>query len=91
MNENLSEEKQNELLSYLIHYADMADRRAIEKEDNIELAKFAKTLGVVPYLDGNKWCALYGENIQAGIVGFGHSPIAAIEALQNAFYAKLED
>lgn len=27
--------------------------------------------------DGNAWCALYGENIQEGIVGFGETPEAA--------------
>jgi hypothetical protein len=25
-------------------------------------------------LDGNKWCALYGENLQDGVAGFGKSP-----------------
>lgn len=25
----------------------------------------------IPYLDGNQWCFLYGENIQEGICGFG--------------------
>lgn len=27
--------------------------------------------------DGNAWCALYGENIQEGVVGFGETPEAA--------------
>ena len=35
---------------------------------------------IIPYKDGNRWCALLGENIQEGIVGFGSS---ASEALQN--------
>ena len=26
------------------------------------------------YQDGNEWCVLYGEDIQAGICGFGKSP-----------------
>lgn len=25
-------------------------------------------------IDGNKWCALYGENIQDGVSGFGDTP-----------------
>jgi len=25
----------------------------------------------IPYLDGNQWCILKGDNIQAGVVGFG--------------------
>lgn len=26
------------------------------------------------YPDGNMWCALYGENIQKGVCGFGKTP-----------------
>lgn len=26
------------------------------------------------YPDGNMWCALYGENIQKGVCGFGSTP-----------------
>ena len=26
------------------------------------------------FIDGNMWCALYGENLQDGIAGFGKSP-----------------
>lgn len=25
-------------------------------------------------LDGNKWCALYGDNLQDGVAGFGDTP-----------------
>lgn len=28
--------------------------------------------------DGNKWCALYGENIMEGICGFGDTPDKAM-------------
>lgn len=27
--------------------------------------------------DGNQWCALYGENPQSGVAGFGDTPHAA--------------
>ena len=30
------------------------------------------------FMDGNKWCALYGENIQEGVAGFGDSPQEAM-------------
>ena len=29
------------------------------------------------YLDGDKWCALYGDNLQEGVAGFGDSPAKA--------------
>ena len=28
-------------------------------------------------IDGNQWCALYGENLQDGVAGFGASPALA--------------
>ena len=28
--------------------------------------------------DGNKWCVLYGENIQDGVAGFGDTPHEAV-------------
>lgn len=29
-------------------------------------------------MDGNMWCALYGDNLQDGVAGFGPSPEAAM-------------
>ena len=30
------------------------------------------------YIDGDKWCALYGDNLQDGVAGFGSTPEAAM-------------
>jgi hypothetical protein len=30
-------------------------------------------------IDGNQWCALYGENLQDGVAGFGDSPALAMD------------
>lgn len=30
-------------------------------------------------IDGSMWCALYGENIQEGVAGFGKSPAKAMQ------------
>jgi hypothetical protein len=38
--------------------------------------------------DGNQWCALYGDDLQAGVCGFGPSPSDAMDAFDLAFYAK---
>ena len=37
------------------------------------------------FLDGNKWCVLYGENIMEGIAGFGDSPILAVYDFNKAW------
>ena len=31
------------------------------------------------YKDGNMWCALYGDDIQSGVCGFGKSPGKAMD------------
>ena len=41
------------------------------------------------FRDGNQWCALFGENIQDGVVGFGDSPDAATWAFDEAWREKL--
>jgi len=37
------------------------------------------------FLDGNQWCALYGENLQEGIAGFGNTPSDALADFNNSF------
>lgn len=41
------------------------------------------------FIDGNQWCALFGENIQEGVVGFGDSPDAAMWAFDAAWRERL--
>jgi len=39
-------------------------------------------------LDGDKWCALYGDNLQDGVTGFGDTPEEAERAFNAAWAAK---
>lgn len=32
------------------------------------------------FMDGDQWCALYGDNLQDGVAGFGDSPGQAMDA-----------
>lgn len=40
-------------------------------------------------IDGNKWCALYGDNLQDGVAGFGDSPAAAMVDFDRNWFAAL--
>lgn len=40
-------------------------------------------------IDGDKWCALLGENLQDGVAGFGSSPDEAYAAFDKAWTEKL--
>lgn len=46
--------------------------------------KWAVVLGARLFLDGNQWCALYGDNLQDGVCGFGDTPAGAIDAFEAA-------
>ena len=40
-------------------------------------------------IDGNQWCALYGDNLQDGVAGFGDSPADAMWYFDRNWCAKL--
>jgi hypothetical protein len=40
-------------------------------------------------LDGNKWSAVYGENLQDGVAGFGDSPAEAFADFDRSWTQKI--
>lgn len=42
------------------------------------------------FIDGNQWCALFGDNLQDGVAGFGVSPYAAMNDFDNNWCKPLE-
>lgn len=40
-------------------------------------------------IDGDEWCALYGEDLQNGVVGFGKSPEEAYADFDKNWAKKL--
>lgn len=40
-------------------------------------------------IDGNQWCALYGDNLQDGAAGFGDSPAKAMQDFDNNWHKAL--
>ena len=40
-------------------------------------------------IDGNMWCALYGDNLQDGVAGFGKSPEKAYWDFDRAWSEEL--
>jgi hypothetical protein len=41
------------------------------------------------FIEGNQWCALYGENIQDGVAGFGDSAAHALEDFDSQMIKRL--
>jgi hypothetical protein len=68
----------------------------IECQDAVQTVRREMTRPSVLYrprifIDGNKWCALYGDNLQDGIAGFGSSPECAFVAFDAAWLLSLDD
>jgi hypothetical protein len=43
------------------------------------------------FLDGNKWCVLYGANLQEGVAGFGDSPELAMVDFDRNWFNMLQN
>lgn len=41
------------------------------------------------FIDGDQWCALYGEDLQSGVAGFGDSPAKAMVDFNKNWHASL--
>lgn len=60
----------------LSHYAEMA-----AENSRMVMAEYARPSVLFKpkvFIDGNSWCALYGENLHDGVAGFGCSPDEAM-------------
>ncbi len=71
-------------MSHLVHESKMAV--CIEAEE----MNLTKLLNPKIFIDGNKWCVLYGENIQDGVCGFGASPSLAVYDFNKSWKKELD-
>ena len=77
-------------------FADEVDRRAAdlrysrELDLSHELLRPFRMVKTTISQDGNKWCVLYGENLQDGVAGFGDSPDLASRDFDRAWYATVQ-
>jgi len=63
---------------------------AIAEQDRAEtLARPSYLLKPKLSLDGNQWCALYGENLQDGVAGFGDTPALAYADFDKAWVSPI--
>lgn len=83
----LDEQWQQHIAGTAAHWCEMAKEsvREAAAEHARPSAVFKPRLSV----DGNQWCALYGENLQDGVAGFGNSPAEAMWDFDRAWGEKL--
>lgn len=67
----------------------LARMAVVEAAQAIQFALTAPHVLMRPkiYPDGNQWCALYGDNLQEGLAGFGDTPELAAQAFDDAWRA----
>lgn len=41
-------------------------------------------------VDGDQWCAMYGDDLQNSVAGFGSSPAAAMQDFNKQWYEPLK-
>lgn len=66
--------------------AKVEEWREAGKEANEEQERLYKKFVLKVYPDGDKWCALYGDNLQEGMCGFGNTPAQAVRAFEKAYF-----
>lgn len=42
------------------------------------------------FIDGDRWCVLYGDDLQNGLAGFGETPYLAIIDFSKSFHCTLK-
>ena len=65
---------------------------AIMQEAQIAYGRMAEPSAIYKpslHIDGNQWVALYGEDLQNGVAGFGDSPDLAMDDFNKNWYRKL--
>ena len=76
----LDQSRQDELLNVVTtevyQIAATLDSVFYRMEAHMQQAHITMRPKVFP--DGNKWCALYGDNIMEGVAGFGSTPEEAM-------------
>ena len=61
-----------------------------QAEQERQAVMLVATLGLTPSQDGDKWCFLWGENIQEGVAGFGDTVMKAIyDFNSNVYHQKI--
>lgn len=89
MSNVLSNEYQNLAANAICHAAEMSQeaiRLAVESYERPSVL-FRPRLSI----DENQWCALYGDDLQSGVSGFGDSPQQAMLAFDQEWEKKLEE
>jgi len=83
----LNDQDSNMAANAICHSASMAQESI--REAAFELMRPSAVFRPRLSIDGNKWCALFGENLQDGVAGFGKSPADAMWDFDKSWNTKI--
>lgn len=89
MSELTDQDWNRERMSYV--YTALLDAAHTDRDAAEEKARPSMLLRPLLSIDGNQWCALYGDNLQDGVAGFGTSPAKAFRAFDKNWLADLAE
>lgn len=72
----------------LSHHAAMAAE--VAREAALEQCRPSVLFRPTLSIDGNQWCALYGDDLQCGVAGFGDSPADAMWDFDRQWATKIQ-
>ena len=90
MNALLNEQDSSSLYNSINHLELIRHEEKLRLIISEQELLIVKTYNLTPFIDGNEWCVLLGENIQSGICGFGDSPMNAILNFNKNFLSPIE-
>lgn len=90
MSNILNENDSNVLMNAINHYESLQHQAKLDYHLTKSQLVFIVAFNLKPYMDGNQWCILLGENIQEGVFGCGNSPFLAINNFNNEMYKSLK-
>ena len=87
MSEILNHQYQSMAANAIAHAAEMTQEtiRYVASSYERPSVLFRPKLSV----DGDQWCAMYGDDLQSGVAGFGVSPSKAMDDFDRAWCATL--
>ena len=89
MNSPLSYEFQSMAANAIAHAATMSQYSIQEAAGHFTLPHVIYKPKLYP--DGDQWCALFAEDIQSGVCGFGDTPAKAMYAFDLAWDAPIKE
>lgn len=84
----MNEQWSQHAASMISHWAEMAKGSIESAAAHFERPSVLYRPSI--YIDGVLWCALYGDDLQSGVAGFGSSPAEAMSDFDRNWYTNLK-